>query len=162
MSSFQDFGLRPEILKAISALGFETPTDIQAETIPFLLDSKKDLIAMAQTGTGKTAGFGLPILNQIDPQTQGVQSLILSPTRELCMQISSDLKAYAKGIPGFRVLPVYGGTSIQPQISDLRRGVNVVVGTPGRTLDLINRRILKVNAIKWLVLDEADEMLSMG
>lgn len=162
MSSFQDFGLRPEILKAISGLGFETPTDIQAETIPFLLDSKKDLIAMAQTGTGKTAGFGLPILNQIDPKTQGVQALILSPTRELCMQISSDLKAYAKGIPGFRVLPVYGGTSIQPQISDLRRGVNVVVGTPGRTLDLINRRILKVNAIRWLVLDEADEMLSMG
>jgi len=162
MSSFQDFDLRPEILKAISALGFETPTEIQSETIPFLQQSQNDLIALAQTGTGKTAGFGLPIINQIDPDTKGVQALILSPTRELCMQISSDLKSFAKGIPGFRVLPVYGGTSIQPQISDLKRGVSVVVGTPGRTLDLINRRILKVGSIRWLVLDEADEMLSMG
>lgn len=162
MSSFQDFGLRPEILKAISKLGFETPTEIQSETIPFILQSTDDLIALAQTGTGKTAGFGLPIIDKINAEKRGTQALILSPTRELCMQIAKDLNEYAKYVPGFKVTPVYGGASIQPQISDLRRGVHVVVGTPGRTLDLIKRRILKVDAIEWLVLDEADEMLSMG
>lgn len=162
MSSFQDFGLRPEILKAISKLGFETPTEIQSETIPFILQSTDDLIALAQTGTGKTAGFGLPIIGKINTEKRGIQALILSPTRELCMQISRDLSEYAKYVPGFKVIPIYGGASIQPQISDLRRGVHIVVGTPGRTLDLINRRILKVDAIEWLVLDEADEMLSMG
>ena len=162
MSSFQDFGLRTEILEAITSLGYTTPTEIQAETIPFLLNSQQDLIALAQTGTGKTAGFGLPILNQTDTDSQHIQALILSPTRELCMQIAKDLEGYAAQLPGLEILPVYGGADIQPQIKRLRNRPQIVVGTPGRTLDLIKRRALTVDAIRWLVLDEADEMLNMG
>jgi ATP-dependent RNA helicase DeaD len=162
MSSFQDYDFRLEILESIAALGFEIPTEIQAETIPFLLNSDQDLIALAQTGTGKTAGFGLPIIQRLDMEHNVIQALILSPTRELCMQIAKDLTSYAVKFKGFQVVSVYGGADIQPQIKKLRNNPQIVVGTPGRTLDLINRRALKVDSIQWLVMDEADEMLTMG
>ena len=162
MTTFQESGLREELLKAIGELGFNEPTEIQALTIPQLANSNDDLIALAQTGTGKTAAFGLPLLNHIDPNSKDIQGLILCPTRELCLQVANDIAAYAKYYNRFRVTAVYGGASAENQISDLRKGAQIVVGTPGRTLDLIERRKLKVGAIKHLVLDEADEMLSMG
>ncbi|MCD6347402.1 MAG: DEAD/DEAH box helicase [Bacteroidales bacterium] len=162
MNSFEEFGLRQEILTAITNMGFKEPTPIQQETIPYLLKSTNDLIALAQTGTGKTAGFGLPILEQANLQTKSVQSLVLCPTRELCMQIAGDMKKFAAHTPEFKVVAVYGGTSIQTQISALKKKPHMIVGTPGRTLDLIKRRMLRIEAIRWLVLDESDEMLTMG
>jgi ATP-dependent RNA helicase DeaD len=162
MNLFEETGLKPEILQAIAEMGFEQPTPIQTETIPYLLAPNPDLIGLAQTGTGKTAGFGLPILQQINLAQPTIQSLVLCPTRELCMQITRDIKAYAKYLPGFRVVAVYGGASIQTQILALKAGVHMVVATPGRAMDLLGRGILKVGKVKWLVLDEADEMLSMG
>ncbi len=162
MTTFKDKGLSPEILQAIGEMGFETPTPIQEKTIPAILENGKDLIALAQTGTGKTAAFGLPILQQVDVKTRNVQSLILCPTRELCLQIAKDLINFTKYQKGLKVLAVYGGTPIVGQLNDLKKGVHIVVGTPGRTLDLIKRKALKVNDIQWLVLDEADEMLQMG
>jgi ATP-dependent RNA helicase DeaD len=162
MSLFEEFGLRKEILRAISEMGFEEPTPIQAETIPYLLTPNADLIGLAQTGTGKTAGFGLPILQQIDYGQKTIQALVLCPTRELCMQITRDMQNFAKYVPEFKIVAVYGGASIQPQIQALKGGVHMVVATPGRAMDLLNRKLLKVNNVKWLVLDEADEMLSMG
>lgn len=162
METFKEKGLSPEILKAITEMGFENPTPIQSKTIPTILESRKDLIALAQTGTGKTAAFGLPILQQIEVENSNVQSLILCPTRELCLQIAKDLNNYTKYKKNLKTLAVYGGTSIVPQLKDLKEGAHVVVGTPGRTLDLIKRKALRVNNIKWMVLDEADEMLQMG
>jgi len=162
MSLFEAFGLRNEILRAIADLGFEEPTPIQAETIPYLLNPNADMIGLAQTGTGKTAGFGLPILQQVNLKQKNIQALVLCPTRELCMQITRDIQSYAKYVPEFKIVAVYGGASIQPQIQALNRGVQMVVATPGRAIDLLNRHILKVQDVKWLVLDEADEMLSMG
>ncbi len=162
MSLFEDFGLRQEILRAIGDMGFEQPTPIQEQTIPFLLGEGGDLVALAQTGTGKTAGFGLPILEKINLSENAIQALVLCPTRELCMQITSDMQKFSQFIPGFRILAVYGGASIQPQIQALKKGVHMVVATPGRAMDLLNRRLLKVQSVKWLVMDEADEMLSMG
>lgn len=162
MSTFHEMGLSPEILHAIEELGFVTPTPIQQQTIPVLLDSSADLIALAQTGTGKTAAFGLPIIQQIKPDLISVQSLIICPTRELCMQITGDMESYSKFTKGLHVVAVYGGANIRNQIDQLNRGAQVVVATPGRALDLIKRKALKVNAIRWLVLDEADEMLNMG
>ena len=155
-------GLNPEILSAITELGFENPTPIQEKTIPHILTSEKDLIALAQTGTGKTAAFGLPIIQQVDTNSKNTQSLILCPTRELCMQISRDLVNYSKNVKNLNVVPVYGGASIDPQIKQLNRGAHIVVGTPGRVIDLIKRRKLKIANIRWIVLDEADEMLNMG
>ena len=155
-------GLSTELQQAIELLGFETPTPIQEKTIPFLLESNNDLVAQAQTGTGKTAAFGLPIIQQIDTSKKHTQALILSPTRELAMQIASDLTNFSKFSHKIDIAVVYGGADIRKQIDQLDRGVSIVVGTPGRTLDLIKRKKLKVNEIKWLVLDEADEMLSMG
>jgi len=143
-------------------MGFVNPTPIQEQTIPVLLESQEDLIALAQTGTGKTAGFGLPIIQQTDTSIKQVQSIILSPTRELCLQITNDLQTYSKYSKGISVVAVYGGASVENQIKSLKKGANIVVGTPGRTLDLIKRKALKINNIKWLVLDEADEMLNMG
>ncbi|MFK7900731.1 MAG: DEAD/DEAH box helicase [Cyclobacteriaceae bacterium] len=160
--TFQETGLKPEILSAVTELGFVNPTPIQEKSIPFLLSEQQDLIAFAQTGTGKTAAFGLPLLNEIDPNSNSIQALILCPTRELCVQIYKDFESYSKNMKGLRVTSVYGGESMEKQIKALKRGVQVVVGTPGRVKDLINRRILKVEKIEWLVLDEADEMLSMG
>lgn len=162
MIQFNEMGLRPEILQAIANLGFETPTPIQEKVIPFLLETRQDLVGLAQTGTGKTAAFGLPIIQQIDYSDRQTQALILSPTRELCIQISKDLVNYSKKMDNLNVVSVYGGADIKKQIDGLEKGAHVVVGTPGRTLDLIKRRKLKIGNIKWLVLDEADEMLSMG
>lgn len=162
MSTFQELGLHDEIIEAITELGYQAPTPIQKEAIPQVLTSKTDLIALAQTGTGKTAAFGLPIINQIDVTSTKTQSIILCPTRELCLQISKDLESYSKKIKGLKITAVYGGTSIDPQIRALTKGTQVVVGTPGRVIDLIMRRKLKLQNVQWLVLDEADEMLSMG
>jgi len=162
MTLFNEMGLNAEILSAIEEIGFERPTPVQERTIPFLLESKQDLVALAQTGTGKTAAFGLPIIQQINPSTKKVQALILSPTRELAMQIAGDLENFTKNLQEIKIAVVYGGADIKKQINKLERGVQIVVGTPGRTLDLIKRNKLKVNEIKWVVLDEADEMLSMG
>ncbi|UTW65652.1 DEAD/DEAH box helicase [bacterium SCSIO 12643] len=162
MSTFQELGLRDEIIEAITELGYQAPTPIQKEAIPQVLTSKTDLIALAQTGTGKTAAFGLPIINQIDVTSTQTQSIILCPTRELCLQISKDLESYSKKIKGLKITAVYGGTSIDPQMRALTKGTQVVVGTPGRVIDLIMRKKLKLQNVQWLVLDEADEMLSMG
>jgi len=162
MNTFQESGLHESILKAIDELGFEKPTPIQEKTLPFLLNSDKDVVALAQTGTGKTAAFGLPMIHNIEWKSKSVQGLILCPTRELCMQITNDLDYFSKYIEGVFVVPVYGGTSIDKQISALKRGGQIVVGTPGRVLDLIKRKKLILNDIRYLVLDEADEMLNMG
>jgi len=161
-TSFDLLGLQPELVRAVSELGFVQPTPIQEQAIPHILNSHADLIGFAQTGTGKTAAFGLPIIQQIDSHSRDTQALMLCPTRELCLQITKDLVAYSKHIPHLQVTAVYGGADIQRQISELKRGAHIVVATPGRTLDLINRNRLKVESIRWLVLDEADEMLSMG
>ena len=161
--TFEEIGIQKDILKAITELGFETPTPIQAETIPHLLqNSGQDLLGFAQTGTGKTAAFGLPIIQQINMDDKQTQSIILAPTRELCIQIAKDLEVYSKYLKKLRVVPVYGGASIDTQIRALTKGAQIVVGTPGRTLDLISRRRLKLQNVRWLVLDEADEMLNMG
>ncbi len=162
MNTFQESGLNEDIIKAIDELGFEKPTPIQEKTLPFLLNSSKDIIALAQTGTGKTAAFGLPMIHNIDPSDKKVQGLVLCPTRELCVQITNDLDIFSKYIKGLYVIPVYGGTAIDKQISALKRGGQIVVGTPGRVLDLINRKKLILGDLKYLVLDEADEMLNMG
>ncbi|MBR5643203.1 MAG: DEAD/DEAH box helicase [Salinivirgaceae bacterium] len=162
MSNFTDFGLNENIIKAISEMGFESPTPIQEKTIPTIIASKTDLVALAQTGTGKTASFGLPLLQQIDLQSDDVQALILCPTRELCLQIANDLTKFAKYTEGVSIVAVYGGANINPQIKQLKSGAHIVVGTPGRVLDVISRGALKINNISWLVLDEADEMLNMG
>ncbi len=162
MTLFNEMGLSTEIQSAVEELGFEQPTPIQEKVIPFLLENKQDMVALAQTGTGKTAAFGLPILQQINIDQKSIQTLILSPTRELAMQIANDLKKYSKYIKKLKITVVYGGSDIRAQMSELDRGPQIVVGTPGRTLDLIKRRRLRVNEIRWVVLDEADEMLSMG
>ncbi len=161
--TFEEIGVKADILKAINELGFENPTPIQAQTIPHLLEnSDQDLLAFAQTGTGKTAAFGLPIIQQIDVNEKKTQSIILAPTRELCIQIAKDIEKYSKYLKNMNVVPVYGGTSIDTQIRALNKGAQIVVGTPGRTLDLIKRRKLRLQNVQWLVLDEADEMLNMG
>ncbi|MDG2173191.1 MAG: DEAD/DEAH box helicase [Flavobacteriaceae bacterium] len=162
MGNFKDIGVNDELLKSIQEMGFETPTPIQKKSIPYLLTSSKDLISLAQTGTGKTAAFGLPIIQQIDPKVKHVQAIVLCPTRELCIQIAKDLIAFAKYLDYVKVLPVYGGTNIEKQIKSIKKGVQIIVGTPGRTKDLIKRKILKLDIVNKVVLDEADEMLSMG
>ncbi|MDF9798638.1 ATP-dependent RNA helicase DeaD [Catalinimonas alkaloidigena] len=162
MTRFDALGLREEILQSLSELKFEEPTPIQEQAIPFVLNSENDLIAFAQTGTGKTAAFGLPIIQQVDEHNDVTQALILSPTRELCLQISNDLATFSKYLKTLNVVPVYGGADIAKQMKQLKDGAQIVVGTPGRVLDLIKRKKLKVENISHLVLDEADEMLSMG
>ncbi|MEN8229775.1 MAG: DEAD/DEAH box helicase [Bacteroidota bacterium] len=162
MMLFDEMDLNESILRAVKELGFQEPTPVQEKVIPRILNNKQDLISLAQTGTGKTAAFGLPLIQQADTEIKSIQSLVLCPTRELCIQISSDLKKFSKYIEDFRVIPVYGGANIDTQIRSLKKGGQIVVGTPGRVLDLIGRKILKVNKIEWLVLDEADEMLNMG
>jgi ATP-dependent RNA helicase DeaD len=162
MSTFTETGLKENILKAIGELGFIEPTPIQEKTIPHLLQNEGDLVALAQTGTGKTAAFGLPIIDQIDTNSNKTQALVLCPTRELCVQITNDISSFSKYAPKIDQLAVYGGTSIEAQIRTLKRGAQIVVGTPGRVNDLIRRKVLKLGNIRWLVLDEADEMLNMG
>ena len=160
--TFSETGLNKNIQKAIADLGFDTPTPIQKESIPYLLENKTDLIALAQTGTGKTAAFGMPVLHKIDVKRKLPQAIILCPTRELCLQIAKDIETYAKYIKELKITAVYGGASIIPQIKSLKYGTQIVVGTPGRVIDLINRKSLKLQDIEFVVLDEADEMLNMG
>lgn len=155
-------GLSAEIQSAIDDMGFVYPTPVQEKVVPFLMESNQDLVALAQTGTGKTAAFGLPIIQQLDTQKKSVQALILSPTRELAIQIAGDLQNFSKNLGFINIAVVYGGADIVKQMKEIERGAQIVVGTPGRTLDLIKRGKLKVNEIRWVVLDEADEMLSMG
>ena len=162
MKTFQELGVREDIIKAITELGFINPMPIQEKVIPHLLNEINDIIALAQTGTGKTAAFGLPLLQRIDVETEKPQALIIAPTRELCLQIAGDLADYSKYIDDLRVLPVYGGSSIESQIKMLRRGVHIVVATPGRLLDLIKRNTVNMEMVRTVILDEADEMLNMG
>ncbi len=162
MDNFKQTQLHPDILKAITEMGFETPTPIQTKTIPHLMASAHDLIATAQTGTGKTAAFGLPSIHLTDIEDRSTQTLVLCPTRELCMQITKDLCNFSKYISGMNILAVYGGASIQPQIKSLKKGAQIVIGTPGRTKDLIKRKRLDISHVVRVVLDEADEMLTMG
>ena len=162
MSTFLELGLKEPINKALTDLGYEKPTVIQEKAIPQIITSTDDLKAFAQTGTGKTAAFSLPILELADDTKKNTQAIILSPTRELAVQIGNNIKEFAKYMPNIKVVTVYGGANIEEQIRGLKRGAQIVVGTPGRTVDLINRRALKLGNIEWLVLDEADEMLNMG
>lgn len=162
MNLFTESNLSPEILQAIGDLGFVEPTEIQKQTIPFIQTNIRDLIALAATGTGKTAAFSLPILDMIDDSSRKIQLLVLCPTRELCLQITKDIKNYTKYLKNIKTTAVYGGSSIMDQIRSLKEKPQIIVGTPGRVIDLINRKALDFSAISWLVLDEADEMLSMG
>ena len=159
--SFDQFGLSEELIKAVNALGYETPSPIQEKTIPLIMEGR-DIIGQAQTGTGKTAAFALPMLHKIDPKSKKVQALVLAPTRELAIQVAEAIHSYAKHMGRVRILPVYGGQSISQQIRHLKRGVQIVVGTPGRVMDHIRRETLDIASLKVMVLDEADEMLRMG
>lgn len=160
--TFQDLGLEPMLLKAVTEMGFENPTPIQEQTIPQLQDKSTDMVALAQTGTGKTAAFGLPLLQKLDLNSKFTQALILAPTRELCVQISKDLINYSKYISGLRVTAVYGGAPIMGQIRDVKAGSQVIVATPGRLIDMIERKAIDLSHVDIVVLDEADEMLNMG
>lgn len=162
MKTFQELGVCDEILRAITEMGYEQPMPVQEEVIPYLLGTGNDVIALAQTGTGKTAAYGLPVLQKVDPANRTTQAVILSPTRELCLQIAGDLKEYSRYIDGLHVLAVYGGSSIESQIRSLRKGAQVIVATPGRLIDLMHRGVAKLGDVENVVLDEADEMLNMG
>ena len=162
MTTFEELGLQEKILLAISELGYKNPTPIQEKAIPVLLSGTKDLIGLAQTGTGKTAAFGLPLLQLVDSKQKYPQALVICPTRELCMQIVNEVELFKKHMTGIHVVAVYGGSSISMQIRDIRRGVQVIVATPGRLIDLIERKAINLEQIKYVVLDEADEMLNMG
>ena len=160
--TFQELGVNDALLRGIADMGFETPMSIQEKVIPSLLDGDCDLVGLAQTGTGKTAAFGLPVIQRIDTSRRVPQALILAPTRELCLQIAGDLADFSKYVPDLVVLPVYGGSSIESQIRALRQGVQIIVATPGRLIDLINRGVVHLDDVHTVVLDEADEMLNMG
>ncbi len=161
MTSFEELGIKPELLHAVADLGFENPMPVQEQVIPELLGENRDLVALAQTGTGKTAAFGLPLLQLIESHRREPQALVLAPTRELCLQIAGDLADFAKYMPDVEVIPVYGGSSIESQIRALRGGAQIIVATPGRLIDLINRKVVSLAAVHTVVLDEADEMLNM-
>lgn len=162
MKTFEELGVSEEIRRAIEEMGFEKPMPVQEEVIPYLLGTRNDVIALAQTGTGKTAAFGIPLLQRIDTRIQQTQAIVLSPTRELCLQIADDLKDFSKYIPDVHVIPVYGGANIETQIRALKKGVHIIVATPGRLIDLMKRGVAKLGAVSNVVLDEADEMLNMG
>lgn len=162
MSTFEALGLRAELLRSLSDIGFTTPTPVQEKAIPLMLKTEKDVVALAQTGTGKTAAFGLPMLEFLDPQDRSIQGLILAPTRELCVQISKDMERFATNMKGTRIVAVYGGASIRDQIRDIQRGAQIIVATPGRLLDLLGRKAVDLSSVDVVVLDEADEMLNMG
>jgi ATP-dependent RNA helicase DeaD len=159
--SFEELGLRQEVLKSIQKLGFESPTPIQEQAIPHLLQEESDFVGLAQTGTGKTAAFGLPLISKVDESSKVPQGLVICPTRELCLQISKDLESFASNLK-VKVVAVYGGTDIRRQMKDIKAGVNVIVATPGRLVDLIKRGAVQLQDTEWVVLDEADEMLNMG
>ena len=162
MKTFEELGVSPEIRKAIEEMGYDNPLPVQEEVIPYLLGEGNDVVALAQTGTGKTAAFGLPLIQKINVKNRVPQALILCPTRELCLQIAGDLNDYSKYIDGLKVLPVYGGSSIESQIRMLKSGVHIIVATPGRLIDLMERKVAKLDTIGNVVMDEADEMLNMG
>ena len=162
MKTFEELGVSEEIRRAIGELGFEHPMPVQEEVIPYLLGNRNDVIALAQTGTGKTAAFGLPLLQRIDTSSKSTQAIVLSPTRELCLQIADDLKDFGKYIPHLHIAAVYGGASIDTQIHQLRHGVQIIVATPGRLIDLMHRGKARLDQVRNVVLDEADEMLNMG
>jgi len=162
MQSFLNLGLDEDLLKAVQQMGFETPSEIQSKAIPQLLEKESDLVALAQTGTGKTAAFGFPLLQKIDVKRKVVQGLIIAPTRELCLQITTELGKYAQFKKGTKIVAVYGGASVREQAESIKSGVQIVVATPGRLLDLIQRKMLRIDQIEYCVLDEADEMLNMG
>jgi ATP-dependent RNA helicase DeaD len=160
--TFKELGLRDEILNALTDLGFENPTPIQTQAIPQLLTTKSDLVGLAQTGTGKTAAFGLPMIQQTDFNKSVVQALVVAPTRELCVQISEDFKRYTKYLKNAQIATIYGGASMEKQAREIKSGAQIVVATPGRLIDMLERRLLKINEVAIVVLDEADEMLNMG
>ena len=162
MQSFLNLGLDEDLLKAVQQMGFETPSEIQSKAIPQLLEKETDLVALAQTGTGKTAAFGFPLLQKIDIKRRVVQGLIIAPTRELCLQITTEIGKYAQFKKGTKIVAVYGGASVREQADSIKSGVQIVVATPGRLLDLIQRKMLRIDQIEYCVLDEADEMLNMG
>lgn len=162
MQSFEALGLSVEIVAAIRKLGFEQPTPVQTKAIPVLLEGNQDVVALAQTGTGKTAAFGLPLIELIDEQNRTTQALVLAPTRELCMQITSDFENFTKAVKPLNIVPVYGGASIAEQIRRIKKGAQIIVATPGRLMDLLERRVINLEKIRFFVLDEADEMLNMG
>ena len=162
MNAFHQLGLEDHLIQAITDLGFKTPSEVQEKTIPLLLEEDKDLVALAQTGTGKTAAFGFPMLQKIDINSRTTQGLILSPTRELCLQITNEMKLYGKHCKGLNVTAIYGGASITDQAKQVKRGTQIIVATPGRMKDMISRRLVDISKIEYAVLDEADEMLNMG
>lgn len=162
MNNFKNLGIEQKLIDSILELGFENPTPVQEKAIPLVLNDRSDLIALAQTGTGKTAAFGLPSIQQIDLKNKNIQTIVLCPTRELCIQISKDLISYSKFLKAIKITPVYGGASIENQIKAIRKETHIIVGTPGRTKDLIKRKVLNFKSVNRVILDEADEMLSMG
>ena len=162
MKSFDALGLSEEVVKTITEMGFETPTPIQEQAIPILLKGDTDLVGLAQTGTGKTAAFGLPLIELVDTSNKTTQALIVAPTRELSVQITSDLENFSKATRSLNIVTVYGGASISDQIRKVKRGAQIIVATPGRLIDLLSRKVVDLTAIKFVVLDEADEMLNMG
>ena len=162
MNAFHKLGLEDHLVQAVTDLGFETPSEVQEKTIPLLLEENIDLVALAQTGTGKTAAFGFPMLQKIDINSRTTQGLILSPTRELCLQITNEMKLYGKHCKGLNVTAIYGGASITDQAKQVKRGAQIIVATPGRMKDMISRRLVDISKIEYAVLDEADEMLNMG
>ncbi|MCK5544041.1 MAG: DEAD/DEAH box helicase, partial [Desulfobulbaceae bacterium] len=162
MNTFADIGINNDILKGLSSLGFQEPTPVQAQVIPLMLERQVDLVSLAQTGTGKTAAFGLPLVQLTNTKSRQTQGLVLCPTRELCVQVARDLEAFSRHVAGLRVLAVYGGASIEQQINALRKGIQIIVATPGRLVDLINRGKVDISGVRYAVFDEADEMLQMG
>ncbi|MEC8287138.1 MAG: DEAD/DEAH box helicase, partial [Bacteroidota bacterium] len=159
---FSELPLNPKLLKGIEALGFKSPTPVQEATIGTLIEQDQDLIGLAQTGTGKTAAFGLPMIEKINVKKSNVQGLVIAPTRELCVQISNDFKSFSKFIPEIQVATIYGGASMDKQSREIKSGAQIVVATPGRLMDMIRRKMVKLNKVEYTVLDEADEMLNMG
>ena len=162
MTTFKSLGLNAQLLKAVENLGFESPTEVQHKVIPILLENNTDLVALAQTGTGKTAAFGFPILQKINTENRNTQGLIISPTRELCLQITNDMSTYGQGLKNLNIVAIYGGASITEQAKKIKRGAQIIVATPGRLKDMIKRKMVNIRSIEYCVLDEADEMLNMG
>ncbi|MDX1604200.1 MAG: DEAD/DEAH box helicase, partial [Salinimicrobium sediminis] len=162
MNKFELLGLNDALLQAIKDMGFESPSEVQEKAIPILLQEDTDMVALAQTGTGKTAAFGFPLIQKIDVNSRKTQGLILSPTRELCLQITNELKNYSKYFKGLNTVAIYGGASITDQAAQIKKGAQIIVATPGRMQDMVNRRLVDISAIQYCILDEADEMLNMG
>ncbi len=162
MNKFEELGLNAELVKAVQDMGFETPSEVQEKAIPILLQKETDLVALAQTGTGKTAAFGFPLIQKLNVDSRRTQALILSPTRELCMQIANELKNYSKYVSGLHTVAIYGGASITDQAKQIKRGAQIIVATPGRMKDMVSRKMIDISSIEYCVLDEADEMLNMG